>query len=274
MRQIEVTPRLASAYVAAWEAHADELERFCGRYDIGYVRADAERPVRRNHPQGVPAGTFPRMTFGAMPAWQAWLLLGGAGALAAWLFLRKLRPPRMLVASLLALAPRARRTARAHAVGTHPARGLARAHGRHRACARAGRRPAHRDDPRRRPPSRGRVLIVVDSSWSMLAGTRSDESRWDRARGRRPDGLPPRNPATATALATTADGLVEGPDDGPGSDRFGAGPHCSRRRRRHGAGRSWPGADTVHFITDGATARPFRRALSSTPSSSRRRMSR
>jgi hypothetical protein len=43
-REIEVTPRLASAYVRAWEAHAAELERFCGRYDIGYVRADAEQP--------------------------------------------------------------------------------------------------------------------------------------------------------------------------------------------------------------------------------------
>ena len=39
-----MTPRLASAYVKAWEAHAAELEHFCGRYDIGYVRADAERP--------------------------------------------------------------------------------------------------------------------------------------------------------------------------------------------------------------------------------------
>jgi uncharacterized protein (DUF58 family) len=43
-RVIEVTPRLASAYARAWEAHATNLERFCGRYDIGYVRADAERP--------------------------------------------------------------------------------------------------------------------------------------------------------------------------------------------------------------------------------------
>ena len=43
-REIEVTPRLASAYVEAWLAHAAELEHFCGRYDIGYVRADAERP--------------------------------------------------------------------------------------------------------------------------------------------------------------------------------------------------------------------------------------
>ena len=44
MRQVEVTPKLASAYLAAWDAHTAELERFCGRYDIGYVRADAERP--------------------------------------------------------------------------------------------------------------------------------------------------------------------------------------------------------------------------------------
>jgi hypothetical protein len=44
LREVEVTPRLASAYVAAWQAHAAELEHFCGRYGIGYVRADAERP--------------------------------------------------------------------------------------------------------------------------------------------------------------------------------------------------------------------------------------
>lgn len=44
LRQVDVTPRLAAAYVAAWEAHRAELEHFCGRYGIGYVRADAERP--------------------------------------------------------------------------------------------------------------------------------------------------------------------------------------------------------------------------------------
>lgn len=43
-REVEVTPRLAAAYVKAAESHADALERFCGRYDIGYVRAEAERP--------------------------------------------------------------------------------------------------------------------------------------------------------------------------------------------------------------------------------------
>jgi hypothetical protein len=44
LREVDVTPRLAAAYRKAWEAHAEELESFCGRYDIGYVRADAERP--------------------------------------------------------------------------------------------------------------------------------------------------------------------------------------------------------------------------------------
>jgi uncharacterized protein (DUF58 family) len=44
LRDIDVTPRLALAYAQAWEAHAEALLHFCGRYDIGYVRADAERP--------------------------------------------------------------------------------------------------------------------------------------------------------------------------------------------------------------------------------------
>jgi uncharacterized protein (DUF58 family) len=44
VREIEVTPRLAAAYVKEAEAHAQVLAHFCGRYDIGYVRADAERP--------------------------------------------------------------------------------------------------------------------------------------------------------------------------------------------------------------------------------------
>ena len=44
MRQVDVTPRLAAAYRAAWDAHAAELEQFCGRYDIAYIRAEAERP--------------------------------------------------------------------------------------------------------------------------------------------------------------------------------------------------------------------------------------
>jgi uncharacterized protein (DUF58 family) len=44
LREVEVTPRLATAYAAAWDAHADHLAQFCGRYDIGYVRADVDQP--------------------------------------------------------------------------------------------------------------------------------------------------------------------------------------------------------------------------------------
>ena len=44
LRDLEVTPRLADAYMQAWEKHTEDLVRFCGRYGIGYVRADAERP--------------------------------------------------------------------------------------------------------------------------------------------------------------------------------------------------------------------------------------
>jgi hypothetical protein len=43
-RDIDVTPRLAAAYRTAWQAHTHAIEQFCARYDIGYVRADAERP--------------------------------------------------------------------------------------------------------------------------------------------------------------------------------------------------------------------------------------
>ncbi len=44
VRDVDVTPRLVRAYTKAWEAHAAHLEHFCGRYGLGYVRADAERP--------------------------------------------------------------------------------------------------------------------------------------------------------------------------------------------------------------------------------------
>jgi hypothetical protein len=44
LRDVDVTPRLAAAYHHAWAEHAASLEGFCGRYEIGYVRADAETP--------------------------------------------------------------------------------------------------------------------------------------------------------------------------------------------------------------------------------------
>jgi len=44
LRDVDVTPSLAAAYGGAWHAHQVEVERFCGRYNLGYIRADAEQP--------------------------------------------------------------------------------------------------------------------------------------------------------------------------------------------------------------------------------------
>jgi uncharacterized protein (DUF58 family) len=43
-RDIDVTPQLAAAYASAWRAHDEQLVTFCEQYEIGYLRADAERP--------------------------------------------------------------------------------------------------------------------------------------------------------------------------------------------------------------------------------------
>jgi uncharacterized protein (DUF58 family) len=47
IRDVDVTPALARAYADAWQAHAVDLERLCGRYDLGYVRADADEPFEQ-----------------------------------------------------------------------------------------------------------------------------------------------------------------------------------------------------------------------------------
>ncbi len=57
-RDIEVTPQLAAAYHEAWQAHTHGIEQFCGRYDIGYVRADAERPFEEIILQAFRQGRF------------------------------------------------------------------------------------------------------------------------------------------------------------------------------------------------------------------------
>jgi len=44
LRDVDVTPALANAYTRAWEEHAEELQAFCGRFNLGFVRADAEAP--------------------------------------------------------------------------------------------------------------------------------------------------------------------------------------------------------------------------------------
>lgn len=192
------------------------------------------------------------MTFGAMTAWQALLLLGAAAAVAAGLFLIKLRPPRMTVPSLmlwrrvldesreLTLWERIRRAV-SLVLTVIIALALA------LAMTRPGRSAGT-------AASSGRVLIVIDSSWSMQARTGTGETRWERAiaEARR---LVSAAAGGEVALATTADGLVEGPStDGTlvdgALDRIAPGGDAS----------SWPqlaGVAEIHFITDGGTARPL-----------------
>jgi hypothetical protein len=194
------------------------------------------------------------VTFGAMAAWQAWLLLAGAAALAAALFLIKLRPPRLLIPSVLiwsrvlgdirqqTLWERIRRAVSLIAT-VIIALALALAVVRPGRVADGGTRAA------------GRLLVVLDASWSMEAATRRGETRWERAvaEARR---LFASSSGAEMALATTADGLVEGPT----TDLALIETALERSRAGGGDATAWPrlaGATAVHFITDGATARPL-----------------
>jgi hypothetical protein len=196
------------------------------------------------------------MTFAAMGGWQAWTLLIAASAAAAGLFFIKLRPPRILVPSLvlwqrvLDASPDLTRWERIRrAVSLVATIVLALLLGL--AIARPSR-PAGGQSS-----GHGRALIVLDSSWSMLARTRTGETRWDRALAEA------RRIALSSdqaAIATTADGLVEGPtDDVVLLD--------AALRRLAPAGEddtAWPavaGIETIHFITDGAVVRPLDRRV-------------
>ena len=196
------------------------------------------------------------MTFAAMATWQGWALLAGAGALAAALFFIKVRPPRILVPSLslwqrvldaspdVTLWERIRRAV-SLLVTVAIAVMLAMAVTRPSPTGGAGA-GAH-----------GRVLVVIDSSWSMLARTRGGETRWDRAlaEARRLAAS-----SNQVALATTADGLVEGPTD----DTVLVESALGRLTPSGSDTLSWPvvsGIDSVHFITDGAAARSLDRSV-------------
>ena len=94
LREIDVTPQLAPAYGKAWRAHAEELERFCGRYTWLRPRRRGAA-VRGHHPEDLPPGPIPRMTF--RRRWPVWLAgsFCGRGRARRRLFLVKLRPPRV-----------------------------------------------------------------------------------------------------------------------------------------------------------------------------------
>ncbi len=192
------------------------------------------------------------MSFGAMAAWQGWALLAGAGGLAAYLFLLKVRPRRVRVPALmlwgrvlddkreLTLWERIRR---AVSLGITAAIALA--------LALALLRPTRGVGAT--GPARGRTLIVLDSSWSMLAFTPGGGTRWSRAvaDARRIAAAS----GGAVAIATTADGLVEGPT----ADLALIDSALDRAAPGGSGAAAWPkvaGAEQVYFITDGATARP------------------
>ena len=169
------------------------------------------------------------MTFATLASWQGWLLLLGAGAIAAALFLIKLRPPRILIPSLslwqrvLDASPdvtRWEKIRRAVSLIVTVAIAIALGLAVVRPSRLAGAGAA----------GRGRTLIVLDSSWSMLAKTRGRETRWDRAIAEA------RRIAATTeqvAIATTADGLVQGLTDDAVLVESALGTTLARRVRRY-----------------------------------------
>lgn len=199
-----------------------------------------------------------------MTAWQAWLLAAAAAAAAIGLFLVKVRPPRVRVASVMLWArvlgksreqtlwERIRRAV-SLAVTALIAIALAMAFARPSPGVRA------RAAGTALAPGAGtaRLLVVVDSSWSMLARTRGGGTRWDRAIAEAR-----RVAATAgsdVAVATTADGIVEGPT----SDLTLIETALDRLSASGGGAATLPqlsGAE-VHLITDGAVARALDAAV-------------
>jgi len=190
------------------------------------------------------------VSFGALAAWQAWLLLAGAGAAAGWLFYRKVRPPRVAVPTLLLWrrvldTPREmtwwERIRRTVSLGATVLVAVF--------LALAVTRPG----PAVEAGSRGRVLIVLDSSWSMLTELPGGGTRWDRAveRARR---LAAAAGGDAVAIATTAGGLVEGPT----ADLALIETALGALKPSGGEDAAWPrivGAEATYFLTDGSVER-------------------
>jgi hypothetical protein len=99
----------------------------------------------------------------------------------------------------------------------------------------------------------GRRLVVIDSSWSMGAETSSGGTRWERALTKART-LIAASAGDELALATTADGLVEGPT----TDSVLLEAALDRIAPAGGEQGDWPqlsGVSVVHFITDGTLPR-------------------
>jgi hypothetical protein len=196
------------------------------------------------------------MSFSGLAAWQALALIAAAGGAAAWLFLMKIRPPRVNVASLLLwrkVLDHAReqtwweRFRKAVSLAATVLLAVA--------LALAFARPG----PRVTAQSRGRLLIVIDSSWSMLTKSPAGGTRWDQAiAGARR--LAASSGGEAVAIATTAEGLVEGPT----TDSALIETAIDQLTPAGGEDAAWPhvgGADAVHFFTDGTVSRAIDRGV-------------
>jgi hypothetical protein len=204
------------------------------------------------------------VTFGAMTAWQAWLLAAAAAGAAVGLFLLKVRPPRVRVASVMLWA-RVLGEAREQTLWERIRRAVSLAITALIAIALAmafarpspGVRSAAAATPAAPGAGTARLLVVIDSSWSMLARTRGGGTRWDRAIAEA------RRVAAAAggdvAVATTADGIVEGPTP----DLTLIETALDRLSASGGGAATLPqlsGAE-VHLITDGAVARALDAAV-------------
>lgn len=186
-----------------------------------------------------------------MAAWQGWLLILAAGGLATWLFFRKVRPPRVAVPSLL-LWRRVLDQSRALSWWERVRRAVSLVATILLAVALAI--ALVRPEPSVAASAGGRMLIVLDSSWSMLAKTSSGRTRWARAQAQA-RALAASAAGDLVTLATTADGVVEGPT----ADVALIESAIDRAVPSGGEETDWPRvteAGVVHFITDGSIGRP------------------
>lgn len=190
------------------------------------------------------------MSFGALAVWQAWLALAATAGLFSYLFFLKIRAPRVAVPSLLlwqrvldaeremTLWERIRKTVSWLVITIIGV-----------ALVLAVLRPA----PAVTAAGGGRRLIILDSSWSMGAETSAGETRWERAIAEA-RALIQSSAGDEVAVATTADGLVEGPS----TDSVLLEAALDRLEPSGGEDADWPrlaNVTKVHFLTDGAVPR-------------------
>lgn len=191
------------------------------------------------------------MTLLGLSVWQAVLLFAGAIAATWWVFLRKVRPPRVSVPSMLLWRvvlddPRSQSWWERVRKAVSLAAALVLAG----ALAIAIANPASKASGN----LQGRTVIVLDSSWSMRAAVPGGGTRWSRAIAGARDLVA--SSSGDVLIATTTEGLVEGPTN----DTALLDAALDRLVPTGGDGDAWPAvaaAGSVHFFTDGQRQRPL-----------------